>query len=174
MNMSEDGNKLDLRVGASIYPSQYHAIKNILSELMERCPAQFILLADSSGLYIMSFGEKGQMDMTTLSSLIAGDLAASREIAQITGEYKNQQLILREGQQTSTFISEAGEHLIIFVQISANVPIGWARILIRQTSLQIAKIISTQPELIEKLDLGLKDTNLSDAVGDALGSLWLG
>lgn len=170
----EGGMKMDLRVGASIYPAQYSAIKQLLMELKDRCPAQFIMLADSSGLFVMAEGEKERMDLIGLSSLVAGDMAASREIAQRTGQDNNYQLILREGQKVSNFIAEAGEHLLLFVQVSSDLPLGWARILIRETGLQISKIVSTPPELVEKLDLGLDDEKLPDAIGDALSSMWLG
>ncbi|MCE1253408.1 MAG: roadblock/LC7 domain-containing protein [Anaerolineae bacterium] len=170
----EKNQNLNLRVGISIFPSQYSAIQDLISELKERCPAQFILLADSSGLSVLTHGSHGNTDLTVLGSLVAADMAASREIARATGQYKSYQLIMREGEKTSNFIAEAGEHLLLFVQVSFETPIGWARLLIRETCQQIAKIITTEPDLVDQLDLGLDDEKLNDAVGDALGSLWSG
>ena len=174
INDPEKKQSLDLRVGVSIFPSQYTAIEQLISELKERCPAQFVFLADTSGLFITAQGRNDKTDLTVLGSLVAADMAASREIARMTGQYKSYQLIMREGEKTTNFIAEAGEHVLLFVQVSFDVPIGWARLLIRETGLQISKIISTPPELIEQLDLGLDDDKLNDALGDALGSLWLG
>jgi predicted regulator of Ras-like GTPase activity (Roadblock/LC7/MglB family) len=171
---TDNGLQMNLRVGATIYPSQYGAIEQLLKELKDRCPAQFILLADTSGLFIMSEGENDKTDLIALSSLVAGDMAASREIAQRTGQYNNCQLIMREGHKVFNFIAEAGDYLLLFVQVSSESPLGWARILIRETGSQIAEVFSTEPEMVEKLDLGLDNEKLSDELGDALGSMWLG
>jgi predicted regulator of Ras-like GTPase activity (Roadblock/LC7/MglB family) len=165
---------LNLRVGVTIYPAQDKAIGQVLAELKERCPAQFILLADTSGQLVSIQGEHSTIDIVGLSALIAGDMAASHEIAVMTGQYQSYQLILREGKQVSTFVAEAGKHLFLFVQVSAQVPLGWARLLIRETGRQIGEIVETAPEVTEKLDLGLNDEKLIDAFGDAMDSLWTG
>jgi predicted regulator of Ras-like GTPase activity (Roadblock/LC7/MglB family) len=162
----------NLRIGITIYPSHEKAIDLVISELEERCPAQFILLSDISGQLISARGDRGTADLTALSSLIAGDLAASQEIAHMTGQYQTCQLILREGQKSNSFIAEAGRYLVLFVQVSADVPLGWARILIRETSRQLADIVAATPEATQELDLGLSDENLVNAVDDALDSMW--
>ncbi|MEW5867696.1 MAG: hypothetical protein AB1894_00345 [Chloroflexota bacterium] len=163
-----------LRGGITIYPSHEKALDRILGELVERCPAAFALLAEISGQLISIQGERGERDLIALASLAAGDLAASQEIARLTGEYKHHQLVLREGEKFNTFISESGPHLLVFVQVANEVPLGWARLLIREATRQLAKVIDHPAEEVEKLDLGLDDDKLSDLMGDALDALWTG
>lgn len=174
MNRSELEERLNLRVGATIFPEQDQAIERVLNELKERCPTQFILLADISGQLVSTSGERGPIDLVALSSLIAGDMAASQEIAKMTGQYQNYQMVLRECPQSNSFIVEAGRYLVLFVRVSTDVPIGWARLLIQETGRQIAEIMSITPDQVDDLSLGLSEQNLSDAVGDALDSLWAG
>lgn len=171
--------QLNLRVGVTIYPSQDKAIDLALAALQERCPAQFILLADTSGQLVSTQGERGALDLVALSSLIAGDLAASQEIARLTGQYQNCQLVLREGRQSNSFIVEVGRYLVLFVRVSTDVPLGWARLLIQETSAQIAEIMAATPDLADEMsrEAGIEDISkagFSDAVGDALDSLWTG
>ena len=165
-------NNISLRSGITIYPSHEQALDKILSDLAERCPAPFILLADVSGQLVSVQGERGHNDLVALSSLVAGDLAASQEIARLTGEYKSHQLVLREGQKFNTFISEAGQHLLLFAQVAQEVPLGWARLVILEAARQVSEVIATPVEEVSTLELGLGEEKLSDLVSDALDSLW--
>jgi predicted regulator of Ras-like GTPase activity (Roadblock/LC7/MglB family) len=163
-----------MRNGCTIYPAQEDAIEKLLAEFMQQCPARFALLTDTSGLVITAHGERGAVDLIALASLVAGDTAASQEIARLTGQYQNYQLVLREGTKTNTFIVEAGRFLVLFVQVSMDIPLGWARLLIRETGRQCAEIIATPPDEIEELKLGLDGARLSDMIGESLDSMWTG
>jgi len=165
---------IDLPSGITLYPSHDKAIDRVLNDLMQKSPAQFILLAEASGQILSALGERTTADLVALSSLVAGDLAASQEIARLTDQYQNYQLILREGPQTNTFITEAGQHLVLFVRVSKEVPLGWARLLIHEASRQLADIVTTLPEEVEKLDLGLSEEKLSSLVDGGLDSIWKG
>lgn len=162
-----------LRSGMKIYASQDRAIERALSELYERCPAQFLMVTDSSGLLISVHGDRGKIDLIGLGSLIAGDLAASKEIARFTDQYQSYQMVLREGQNSLTVITEAGHYLVLFAQVSSNVPMGWARLLIRETARRLAEIVESPPEDAEHIDLGIED-NLTDLFDSALDNLWNG
>lgn len=165
---------IDLPSGITLYPSHDEAIERILNELLERCPAEFILLAEISGQILSALGERTTIDLAALGSLVAGDLAASQEIARLTAQYENYQLILREGPKSNTFIAESGTHLALFVRVSKEIPLGWARLLIHETSRQLSEIITTRPEDLKKLDLGLSEEKLSSLVNDDLDSIWKG
>jgi hypothetical protein len=161
---------VNLRVGVVIYPEQDQAMDAVLDELKERLPAQFILLADASGQLVSFVGERISGDLTALASLIAGDLAASQEIARLTGHYETFQLVLREGKAANTFLIEAGKSLVMFVQVAADVPLGWARLLIRDAGGSIGRIVASPPKFLPEIDLG--ERPLADAVADALDDLW--
>jgi predicted regulator of Ras-like GTPase activity (Roadblock/LC7/MglB family) len=165
-------NPVNLPGGITLFPGQDKAIDNLLNDLIEKCPAQFVMLAHVSGQIISLQGERGTADLVALGSLVAGDMAASQEIARLTEQYQNYQMILREGAQTNAFIAEAGQHTVLFARVNKNIPLGWARLLIKETSRQLADVIAAQPEELQKLDLGLTDEKLSSLVGDDLDSIW--
>ena len=171
VELNWDGS-LRLRVGITIYPSHDKAIERVLNELLQHCPARFVLLADSSGLIVSTQGERGNIELVSLASLVAGDMAASQEIARLTGQYQTSQMILREGAKINSFISEAGRYLILFVQVPADVPLGWARVLVREASRQLGEIVTAPADQVDKLDLGLGDKQMSDLAADALDSMW--
>ncbi len=161
-----------LRNGLTIYPNQIEVMDEVLADLQQRCPAKFILLTDTSGLIVSSRGETGTTDLVGLGSLIAGDLAASQEIARITGQYQNYELVLRVGPHSTSLISEAGRSLVLFVQISSDVPLGWARILISEASRKLAQVMENPPDQAESFDLDLGNSSLADLIGDSLDSMW--
>jgi len=158
--------------GLSLSPSQDQIINRILRDLLEKCPAQFILLAELSGQIISVQGETGKTDLIGLGALVAGDLAASQEIARLTGQYQHAQLILREGPETASFISEAGDRMVIYMRIHKEVPMGWARLIIQETSRKLAEVTSMPPEEVEKIDLQLSEDKLDTLIGDGLDSIW--
>ena len=164
-------NNITLRTGITIFPSQAKAMDQVLSELAERCPATFILLSDVSGMLVTSKGDRDKRHLFALAALVAGDLAASQEIARMTGEYKSCQLVLREGEKFNSFIAEAGLFLVVFVLVSREVPLGWARLLIQETARQIAETVATPADEVASLRIGFDDENLQDIIGDAFDTL---
>lgn len=158
--------------GIAIHPEQMNLIRALLSDLNRRTPAQFSLVVDAAGQSIACEGEIGQVNIVTLAALVASDLAASQEIARLTGELDNYQLVLREGKRTHTLISEAGPHLIVFAQIQSNVSLGWARTTIRETARKLLQIISTPIEEEPNVDLNLQPKSVFDHFSRALDDLW--
>jgi hypothetical protein len=162
----------DLPSRVTIYPSQDRAMDQVLSTVIENCPAQYALIAEVSGQVVSVKGDRSLADPVVLASLIAGDLAASQEISRVTGQYQRFQLNLREGPVSNTFIAEAGKYLILFVQVARNVPLGWARMVITEAGQKLEQIMECPAEDIEDLRLDVKQDNLNEWVDDALNSLW--
>lgn len=167
-----------LRSGITLYPSQNKAIDQILTDLIQNVPARFILLADVTGQIVSTRGEQGNVNRIALGSLVAGDLAASQEIARLTGQYQDFQVVLREGNKIHTFILETGPYLALFVQVSNDVPLGWARMIIKNAARDLADVAATPPEETEQskataqTNQMLNEEKLPDLFSDALDDLW--
>lgn len=178
----QSNNSYQLRSGTSILPSQDKAFHDLLSELLQQLPAKFMMLVDVAGQVVVAKGEHSNINLVMLGSLVAGDLAASQEIARLTNEYQDYQIVLREGQESHTFIAEAGNYLALFVQVSHDVPLGWARMLITKASKQLEEIMrENEPSQEEVAELEYEmataleeaDDDLSELFGDALDDMWL-
>ena len=167
-----------LRTGLVLYPSQQEAIDKLLHKLVQQIPAHFVLLTDVTGQVISSKGNQENIDLVALGSLVAGDLAASHEIARLTRQYQADQMVFREGHTINTFTCEAGFHLALLVQASTDVPMGWARMAIRKAVQLLADVTARPP--VEKgqaanaaPELALQQEDLPDLFSDALDDLWL-
>lgn len=170
-----------LRSGVFVSTAQAAEFERLLTQLLQTTPAQFVMLADVAGQVILAKGEHSNANLVMLGSLVAGDLAASQEIARLTGEYQDYQIILREGQHSNSFIAEASSHLALLVQADKSVPMGWARMLIVKTARQLANTMrQAAPSAIQieemkqeaALTLGDAEDDLADLVGDALDDMW--
>jgi predicted regulator of Ras-like GTPase activity (Roadblock/LC7/MglB family) len=173
-----NGGHYSLRCGITIYPAQDQAINQHLSSLLQKTPAKFCLLCDVTGQVISAKGNHTNLDLVALGSLIAGDLAASQEIARLTNEYQDYQMVLREGQQTHTFICEAGHYLALLVQVSNDIPLGWARMIITQSARQLAQIMAETPPEARNMPAQVdplfdQETDLPELFSEALDDLWL-
>ncbi len=172
MTASERKRSLELATQMEMSPQKDNAIDQLLKAVEERCPAQLVLAVETSGVLVSVLGKREVMDPIALASLVAGDIVASQEIARMTGQYQKCQLVVREGLATNTFIGEAGDSMILFVQVEKTVPLGWARLVINEACHQLAAIIVSETEVIKKLDIGLTEANLGRLVDEAMNPLW--
>lgn len=164
-----------LRCGLTIFPEHQKTIEQWLTQLVQKTPARFVMLTDVSGQLISARGDQGRANLVALGSLIAGDLAASQEVARLLGEYQDYQMVLREGHTSHTLILEAGRHLVLFAQISSDVPLGWARMLIQDAARNLADLFETipQPPEASQPESIFDEENLPDLFKNALDELWV-
>jgi len=153
-----------------VTPSQQSAIEKIALSLKAKTPARFILVADRNG-HVLVFSGDGMQDagLAELAALLAGDLAASQEIARLTGAFQQKQLILREGEKQNTFLCEAGGDLVLFMQSDSEVPLGWARLLVVEAGSQLAAMhLSSDDEGT----MGFNSDGFKQNLDDAIDGLW--
>ncbi len=178
-DQSESIGSYSLRNGLTIFPEQDAAFECVLNDLVHKVPAQFALLTDTSGLLIGFKGERHKMDLVALGSLVASDLAASQAVADITGEHAEYQLTLRQGQSHNLLLVGAGSQLVLLVQASTDVPVGWSRMLVLDAARQLQTILAMPPQSEEILTLApdsaetdLTENGLTDLFSQALDGMW--
>lgn len=163
-----------LRGGFTIFAGQECALEELTRDLEKKIQSLYIMIADTAGQPILQRGELDKNKLLALGSVVAGDLAASQETARIIGQYESYQLIIREGLESNLFISEIGKELVLLCLVPTRTPLGWSRLLVKESAKQIAEIISTPENEIETLDIGFDDEKLAELYGDSLGSIWNG
>jgi len=154
-----------------VTPAQQSAIEKIALSLKAKTPARFILVADRNG-HVLVFSGDGMANagMAELAALLAGDLAASQEIARLTGAFQQQQLVLREGEKQNTFLCEAGSDLVLFMQSDSEVPLGWARLLVLEAGGQLAKMQLSSDE--QEGPMGFNGDGFKQNLDEAIDGLW--
>ncbi len=159
-----------LRNGTQVYPEQMSEFEKIIQILIDRIPAQLIILLDRNGQVVTRAGECDPFRLIAFGSLISADLAASQAIAEYSDEYQDTQTILREGKNFDSLISGSGDHLILFVQFSTQISLGWARLLVKKAAREIGEIFSrSHPASSPSLP---KDDKFISSIDEELKKIW--
>ncbi len=128
--------------------AQLDDIDTCLNTLRREGRAHYALVADITGQLIESQGESGALDPAVLSALAAGEIAATREIAQLMDEAPGFKLLLHEGQKQSIYLSDVNDQLILAAIFSNDTPIGLVRLVTRMTVEQLNVVFAEHaPEL---------------------------
>lgn len=98
--------------GLSFSRQEMEKIDTILQELFWETEAQCILVADISGQLVSVLG-KTERNTAVLSTLAAGNLAATKEMARLVGEPARFKLLLHEGENRSVYLSDMGEEMVL-------------------------------------------------------------
>lgn len=167
--MTEDA--YHLLGGVKLLPQHLKDINEQVSDLFQRIPSSSVMLADKSGQNISSNGEIGGKNLVTLDALLDGDFAASQEIARHTGESCNHRLVLGEVDRSHMLISEAGPHLILFIQTRDDVPLDWARMPIHDASRNLEGIIAAPGRHTDPIGMKIDFRNMRDQCSRALEEL---
>lgn len=93
---------------------QYHEIKAVLARLRMESEARVVFLVDKDGQQIAAQGEVGDLDTTSLASLVAGNVAATTGMAQLIGE-REFPTLSHEGDKESIHIAVIGRLLLVVV-----------------------------------------------------------
>src|SRR5215475_3920909 len=94
--------------------NRYHQIKAVLARLRMASAARLVVLVDKDGQQIAVHGELGDLDTTSLASLVAGNVAATGGMAKLIGENEFPTLS-HEGEKESIHICVIGRVLLVVV-----------------------------------------------------------
>lgn len=145
-----------------------NGLQDVLVDLGSRVPARLVILIDASGYGLGRWGDSNGLDLTSLSALAAGDLAASREIARIMGEYEAHQIVLREGRSSYILVTDAGPQMVLLALVDSHVPMGWARMLVGESVLRLASMGLERSDVQVELRPPVKIEGLFEALDRAL------
>lgn len=122
-----------------MYDEELKQIQAIAEKLQQDSRAQTILLVDKNGQLIAAAGGADQLDTTSLSSLVAGNVAATGGIAQLikeeefTGQF-------HEGKGISIHMSLVGRRVILVVLFDKTTTHGLVRLRVKKANQELTKI----------------------------------
>ncbi|MDD5541720.1 MAG: roadblock/LC7 domain-containing protein [Acidobacteriia bacterium] len=140
-----------------IYPEEYAEIRSILTQLASEAKAKLVFLVDRNGQPIASYGDNGSVDTTSLSSLAAGNVAATEGLAQLLGE-REFSVLFHEGERDNIHFSIVAHRAILVVIFDNRTPVGLVRLRVRQAAAQFGDVFQRVVERFEKdmLAIGMK------------------
>ena len=123
-----------------MYEEELNQIVRICETLHKDSNAKAVLVIDKNGQAIASAGEVEQLDVTSLSSLTAGNVAATGGIAQLLAE-KEFAGQFHEGERTNVHISIVAQRLILVVLFDERSSLGLVRLRVRKAATELTGVI---------------------------------
>jgi predicted regulator of Ras-like GTPase activity (Roadblock/LC7/MglB family) len=129
-----------------MYEEELLQINHICDVLHRDANAKAVLVIDKNGQAMAQSGEVEQLDVTSLSSLTAGNVAATGGIAQLLAE-KEFAGQFHEGEKTNVHISIVGARVILVVLFDDRSSLGLVRLRVRKAAIELTRILG---ELVRK------------------------
>jgi len=123
-----------------MYEEELNQIVRICETLQKDSNGKAVLVIDKNGQAIAQAGEVEQLDVTSLSSLTAGNVAATGGIAQLLAE-KEFAGQFHEGERTNVHISIVAQRLILVVLFDERSSLGLVRLRVRKAATELTSVI---------------------------------
>ena len=131
-----------------LFEDEQRQIQSISDRLQRDSNAIAVLVINKDGQEISRSGQTKDLDITSLSSLFAGNVAATSEIAKLLREeeFGGQ---FHEGTKYNVHISVVARRAILVVLFDSNSSLGLVRLRVRKASEEMARIFE---QLVKKIE----------------------
>ena len=122
-----------------MYDEELKQIQKIVDRLQQDSRSRTILLIDKNGSLVAASGSASELDTTSLSSLVAGNVAATGGIAKLLqeDEFTGQ---FHEGKGMSINLSLVGRRIILVVLFDKNTTPGLVRLRVKRAQDELVPI----------------------------------
>jgi len=136
----------------TFYEADMSRIDEAIKELLTNARAQSAMLVDKDGHMITKHGVASGFDPETVSALVAGSFAATRQVATMLGENEFS-AIFHQGKRGSIQISIVGERAILAVVFNDDTTVGMVRLYADQAVKRLVAIFGEpRPAVAEGAD----------------------
>src|SRR3954451_2164506 len=138
-----------------MFEEEQQLIQGTCDQLSKATNALAVLVIDKNGQEIARSGETEHLDVTSLSSLFAGNVAATGGIAKLLAE-KEFSGQFHEGEKTNVHISLVAQRAILVVLFDQRSSLGLVRLRVKKTSEELTRIFE---RLLAKMQSGAGGTS---------------
>lgn len=123
-----------------MYEDEVRQIQQVADRLQQDSRSRAILVVDKNGQLIAASGSAAELDTTSLSSLVAGNVAATGGIAKLieeeefTGQF-------HEGRGISIHMTIVGRRMILVVLFDKNTTHGLVRLRVKKASTELETVL---------------------------------
>lgn len=144
-------------------PEDVRTLEALLTGFLTDTEAHCALVADRSGRLLTTVGDTGTMDQVTFASLVAGDFAASDQLASLLGEQEFNSLY-HQGENRSMYLADVGGWAILAALFDGRTTLGMVRL---KSKTVVPKLASLLADLATRsrarADLGLESGWIAEA-----------
>ena len=121
------------------YKDDIARINRLLREFLRLSSAKCALLIDKEGHLVTKQGVTRSLDMDTISALVAGSFAATKEMARLLGEDEFTALF-HQGKNDNIQLSLVGDRTLLTVIFDDSTTIGMVRLYSTETAKKLGRI----------------------------------
>src|SRR5512136_1071657 len=125
-----------------MYEEEFQQIQTVCHRLHRESNSKAVLLIDKNGQLIAESGDTSSLDTTSLSSLTAGNVAATGGIAKLLKE-KEFTGQFHEGEHTNIHISLVAQRVILVILFDERSSLGLVRLRVRKASDELTRIFDS-------------------------------
>lgn len=151
-----------------MYEEELQLITQLCDALHRDANAQAVLVIDKNGQAIAQAGEVETLDVTSLSSLTAGNVAATGGIANLLKE-KEFAGQFHEGERTNVHISIVGGRVILLVLFDERSSLGLVRLRVRKASAALGDVLEV---LVQKSESQQQPSVFAEITDDDIDNLF--
>jgi predicted regulator of Ras-like GTPase activity (Roadblock/LC7/MglB family) len=151
-----------------MYDEEAQQIQAICERLGREANAKAVLCIDKNGQPFSQAGETASLDVTSLSSLTAGNVAATGGIAKLLSE-KEFSGQFHEGEKTNVHISIVAGRVILVVLFDQRSSLGLVRLRVKRASTELARILD---DLVRKSQSAAAPSILAEITDDDIKNLF--
>ena len=130
----------DLRTNALVfYEADMQAIESILEAFLKKSAAKCSLLVDQDGHMITARGMTQNVDLDTISALVAGSFAATKEMAKLLGE-EHFACLFHQGERDNIQLSLVGDRTLLTILFDDRTTVGMVRLYAGETAKKLAEV----------------------------------
>src|SRR5690606_30560502 len=150
-----------------MYEEELQKLNNICEVLHRDSNAKAVLVIDKNGQSMVQAGDVNELDVTSLSSLTAGNVAATGGIASLLAEKEFAGQFL-EGEKTNVHISIVGGRVILVVLFDEPSSLGLVRLRVKKAASELTRILDT----LVKKSSATSTTVLAEITDDDIDNLF--
>ena len=151
-----------------MYDEEARQIQAVCDRLSREANAKAVLCIDKNGQPIAQSGETKDMDVTSLSSLTAGNVAATGGIAKLLAE-KEFSGQFHEGEKTNVHISIVAQRVILVVLFDERSSLGLVRLRVKKASEELNHIFES---LLKKVQEPGADSPFAEITDEDIDNLF--
>ena len=151
-----------------MYEEEYNLIQQVIDRLHRDSNAYAVLLIDKNGQEIAASGEIENIDTTSLSSLTAGNVAATGGIAKLMSE-REFSTQFHEGERTNVHISIVASRVILVVLFDERSSLGLVRLRVKKAGGEVGHIFE---EMMQKLEQPSQPSIFAEITDDDIDNLF--
>jgi predicted regulator of Ras-like GTPase activity (Roadblock/LC7/MglB family) len=152
----------------TFYKEDVDKIDRLLAEFLRLSGAKCALLIDKEGHLVTKRGEVRSIDMDTISALVAGSFAATKEMARLLGEDEFTALY-HQGMRDNIKLSLVGDRTLLTILFDDRTTVGMVRLYATESAKKLGDIFKAAEGRPSTAEL---DSDYGDSARQKLDNLF--